>query len=141
MEELNVIGIKKSVIYPELENYAEEFIKTHKNNLKFDNTELINIKKNILKKVVKPVTKENIQKIEKKLRFLKNELLEKRVKETIINRFIKTIEEAIGSNDDWLNFESKKSQVKLKIKRFLLKNKVNITKEEVYNILVGKKVD
>ena len=28
LEELNVIGIKKSVIYPELENYAEEFIKT-----------------------------------------------------------------------------------------------------------------
>lgn len=106
--------------------------------------------KNLLKNIKKKHTKNKVKVQEKesksrvngeidKINFLKNKLLENKVKETIINRFIKIIEEAIGSNDDWLSFESKKSQVKLKIKRFLLKNKVKITKEEIYNILVGDK--
>ena len=119
LEQLEVIGLKRSIIYPELVNHVDELISKYKKQEKVNN--------------------DNEKKIESKTKDsdlgtsieYSDEWLEK--KGIVLNyKELMTEIRPIISSPDWINFESQKSKVRSKIKRFCRKK--NLGEDEVNNI-------
>lgn len=103
LEELENIGIKQSVLFPEIENHVEELIKKYS----------ICEKNREIKKLEE---KGKLEKIEDKTQDLRRNDLLKELKKLNLNKEIMgKINSEIG--EDFLNFESKKARLNVYIKR------------------------
>ena len=103
LEELENIGIKQSVLFPEIENHVEELIKKYS----------ICEKNREIKKLEE---KGKLEKIEDKTQDLRRNDLLKELKKLNLNKEImEKINSEIG--EDFLNFESKKARLNVYIKR------------------------